>query len=419
MTEEFLYHVWKFRLFNGALKTTEGTEVEILKPGLRNDDSGPDFFNSRIRIGDTTWAGNVEIDVKTSDWVAHGHDVNDAFSKIILHVVYSCDKNVPHKFPVVELKNFVDESLIEKYNSIITSPNNIPCAAQIADVDKLTLYNWIDRLLVERLAEKTEPIEQALAKNKFNWEETFYHHIARNFGFKINAQPFEMLAQRTPFSIIGKHKNNLLQIEALLFGQAGFLNDATGDEYYLLLKREYDFLKNKFSLSPMEKSLWKFGKLRPANFPTLRIAQFASLIHASVNLFSKITDCKNIKELKKLFAIEVSEYWKLHYLFGKKSKAVKHHFGQSSCESIIINTVVPFVFLYGKLKENELMMTKSLEWLETLKPENNKITRQWKACGMEVKHSNHSQGFIQLYNNYCTQKKCLQCNVGLKILNRF
>lgn len=418
MTEDLLYHIWKFRLFNAMLKTTDGTEVEILKPGLRNDDSGPDFFNARIRIGDTTWAGNVEIDVKSSDWVAHGHHINEAFSKIILHVVFAADKKAPHKFPVVELKNFVDSSVIAKYNALINSSKKIPCASHIANLDTIILTNWLDRLLVDRLAQKAKPVIEALEKNKFNWEETFYHHIARSFGFKTNAVPFEMLARQTPLNVIAKHKNNLQQVEALLFGQAGFLNEKTGDEYYMLLQREYAFLKNKFSLSPLEKSLWKFGKMRPANFPTLRIAQFAALIHASANMFSKIVECRNVNSIKSLFEIEVSNYWKQHYIFGKKSTRVNFRFGEPSCESIIINTVVPFVFLYGKIKENQKHITRSVGWLEELKAENNKIIREWKATGLVPLHAGNSQGLIELFTNYCTHKKCLHCNIGLKILNR-
>ncbi len=417
MNEAFLYHIWKFRLFNQHnLMTTDGQPLHILKTGSRNDDSGPDFFNARIKAGDTEWAGNVEIDVTSADWYLHGHDKNDAFAKIILHVVYEVTKPLHHNFPVLELKNYLYKNLIIRYNNLQQSTNTIPCKNQLPEINNITLNSWLERLLIERAEEKSKGIEISLKENKLDWEITFYHFLARNFGFKTNALPFEMLAKNLPLPALAKQKDNLLQVEALLFGQAGFLEDKSRDNYFNQLKKEYLFLSQKYALSPLQKSIWKFARLHPANFPTVRIAQFASLIHKSSHLFSKVIETDNNKDLLPLFDVTPSEYWLNHYHFEKASDKKSKSLGQSSAENILINTVVPFLFVYGKLKKNDIFRERALSLLEKIKPENNIIIRDWRSAGIKAEHAWHTQALIQLRNNYCNKKQCLNCAIGLKIL---
>jgi Protein of unknown function (DUF2851) len=419
MQESFLYHVWKFKLFNALeLQTTTGEKIELIKPGTLQPDSGPDFFNAHIKIGETKWAGNIEIDLKTSDWKKHGHDKDPAYSKIILHVVYENDKPTLHSFPILELKNYLHPQVFSNYQNLNTTTDKIPCKNQIATVDTFIIESWFERMLVERLETKTSAIKKQLLLNNNNWEETFYHHLAKNFGFKTNAVPFEMLAKNLPLNVLAKHKNNLLQTEAMLFGVAGFLNDPTGDDYYFQLQKEFHHLKTKFSLVPIEKNLWKFLRLRPVNFPTVRIAQFAALIHNSSHLFSKIIEIKKVKDLYNLFEIEASAYWHNHFLFGKETKQQNKHIGESSVSLILINTVIPFLFLYGKERNEQKFISRSIQFLEQIKFEKNVITNEWLKTEMPLNSAAQSQSLIELYNNYCTHKKCLQCAVGLKILNR-
>lgn len=419
MNEAFLYHVWKYRLFNTTvLQTINGDEVHVLKPGEQNPDSGPDFFNARLRIGETEWAGNVEIDTTSADWFHHGHHTNKAFSKIILHVVYELNKPLTHGIPVVELKKYIDTTAMNQYEQLQKSKDAIPCSKLLHTVPEITWQTWLERMVIERIEQKSKLMEQALENNKGDWEVTFYHLLARNFGFKTNAVPFELLAKSIPLSALAKQKNNLLQLEALLFGQAGLLNEPDGDDYYNQLKQEYKHLALKFSLAPMEKNLWKFARMRPVNFPSVRIAQFAALVHQSSHLFSKIIEVKEVKQLHKLFEVQPSDYWKSHYHFAKKSTDQFKALGQSSIDNILINTISPFLFVYGKLKNSEKFRERALSLLEQCRAENNTIIRLWKMAGVKPEHAWHTQGLIQLKNQYCNSKQCLKCAIGIKILKQ-
>jgi len=302
--------------------------------------------------------------------------------------------------------------------------NKIPCNGSISIVDDFTFSNWLDRLLIERLEQKTKSIELMLQQNQNNWEETFYVHLARNFGFKINALPFEMLARSLPLQHLAKHKSELFQIEALLFGQAGLLQSDFNDEYPQRLRKEYDFLKTKFGLQNMDAHLWKFMRLRPVNFPTIRIAQFAQLIFNSSHLFSKLLEIKNAKQAFALFDVEASDYWKTHFMFDKETVTEKveteneKHLGKTSIENILINTIVPFLFHYGKQKGIQKIQSRALEFLENINAEKNNITDKWKNLKVKCDNSYQSQALIQLYNFYCSEKKCLFCAVGNKILKQ-
>ncbi len=301
MTEEFLQYIWKLRLFDKNLNLTSGEECQIIDVGTHNLDSGPDFFNARIKFDNTIWAGNVEIHTKSSDWFTHEHQLDKAYDNIILHVVYDDDKPIKRKngeqIPTIELRNRFDKKLFETYNDFMTNRNWIPCEKMITEVDRFVLNNWIDRLMVERLENKSGEIEDRLKFNGNNWEETFYQFLARNFGFKVNSAPFELLAKSLPLNYLGKHKNNKFQIEALLLGQAGLLTKKYKDEYPKTLQKEYLFLQKKYKLTPIDPHLWRFMRMRPSNFPTIRLAQFADLVYRSSHLFSKIIETEFLKSI--------------------------------------------------------------------------------------------------------------------------
>lgn len=421
MTEEFLHHVWKFKLFDQLdLKTTDGESVDIIKAGEHNFDAGPDFFNSKIKIGNTLWAGNSEIHINASDWKKHFHQNDKAYDNIILHIVNNADdqicRSTGEKIPTIEIKDLIDERLYENYLTIKSSTDWIPCEKQMAGVPQLIINSTIDRLLLERLEAKAMLISNSLLLNNNNWEETFYHSLARNFGFKTNSEPFELLAKSLPSSYLGKHKNSLLQIEAMLFGQAGLLNEHFEDKYLQTLQNEYQFLKQKLRIEPIDSHLWKFLRLRPVNFPTIRIAQFANLIFTSTHLFSKIINLENATAVKKMLDVDVSEYWKTHYTFDKLSTFKTKHLGKESINNIIINTIIPFLFVYGQQKGQEKYIDRALQFLEQTPGESNTIIKMWKELNVPVNNAYSTQALLQLKNKYCNHKKCLSCNVGNYLL---
>lgn len=421
MTEEFLHHIWKFRLFDQLeLKTTNGENVEIQKPGDHNFDAGPDFFNGKIKVGETLWAGNIEVHINSSDWKKHFHQNDKAYNNIILHVVNNADtvlfRTSGEEIPTIEIKDRIHKKLFQNYLDFKSSSDWIPCEKQIKAVPSLILNSTLDKLLLERLERKSQSIINSLALNNNNWEETFYQHLARNFGFKTNAEPFELLAKSLPSIVLAKHKSSLMQIEALLFGQGGMLNEHYEDKYALQLQNEYIFLKQKFRLQPIEKHLWKFLRLRPVNFPSIRIAQFAKLIYHSTHLFSKILEIGNEAELKSIMNVNVSGYWETHFMLGRSSKQRPKHLGDEAIDNIIINTVVPFLFVYGKQKGDESYISKALSFLESVKGEQNAIIRKWDSLGIPVKTAYSTQSLLQLKNEYCSQKKCLKCPIGNYLL---
>ncbi len=417
MTEEFLHHIWKFRLFNQLELTTANAEpVEIIKVGEHNFDAGPDFFNAKIKVGTTVWAGNVEIHINASDWQKHHHQIDKAYDNIVLHVVYNADKPINRTsgelVPTIEIKNRLDTKLFQNYLNFKSSNDWIPCEKRIGTVPHLIVNSTLDRLLLERLERKSKLIMDSLALNNNNWEETFYQLLARNFGFKTNSEPFELLAKSLPSIVLAKHKSSLLQIEALLFGQAGFLDEHYKDKYVQQLQNEYAFLKKKFKLQSIDKHLWKFLRMRPYNFPTIRLAQFANLVYNSSNLFSKIISSEKYNELNTLMNTDVSVYWQTHYTFDKVSTQRTKHLGEDACNNIIINTIVPFLFVYGKQKDEEKYVERSLAFLEATKGETNAVINKWKALNISAKTAYSTQSLLQLKNEYCTHKKCLNCSIG-------
>lgn len=423
MNEDFLHYVWKSRLFDQSeLRTISGEPVSIIYPGEHNRHAGPDFFNARIVIGSTTWAGNVEIHLKASDWNRHLHHEDAAYSNVILHVVLEADEEIRNGnnviIPALELKFRILPHVQRNYSLLGSAKNEIPCGSGIKEVPPVLVYNWMERLVVERLENKSELIRKKLDAGKMNWEEAFYQVLAQNFGFKVNAAPFYQLALNLPLNIVAKHRHNLFQLEALLFGQAGMLEEEFEEKYPRDLQNEYAFLKHKYSLQPMKKEAWKFMRMRPGNFPTIRIAEFAGLLHASPFLFSKATGIKNLEALQAAFTAAVSAYWKTHYVFGKAGKSREKSTGAASVNIILINTVIPFLFVYGKEKQADEYCERAIDFLGKLPAEENFISRKYRDLGVSFSSALQSQGLIQLFNNYCTKKQCLQCAVAANLLSK-
>jgi len=422
MHEAFLYYLWKNRLFNSQeLKSVTGELIEVINPGQRNDDSGPDFFNARIRIAGFLWAGNVEIHVKASDWTRHGHTIDKAFDTVILHVVYEADAVIKRAdgnvIPTIELCNKYEDSRWQQYLDLIQGTNKwVPCERHFLNVPKLIRQQWFDRILVERLEDRTKSIAELFKQTKNNWEESFYRHLARSFGFRVNNLPFEMLASSLPLITIRKHGGQLIQIEAILFGTAGFLENAPNDYYTRELKKEFRLLKTKYGLKEMSVHLWKFGRLRPGNFPTIRIAQFASLLYKKEQVFESVINAIGFIELTNQLDVVASPYWNRHYSFETESSYSEKKLGQSSIESLIINTITPFTFFYGQYHQQDYLVQKSLCWLEKCKAENNLIIRGWEQIGLKIKDAALSQSLLHQKKMYCDFKKCVNCGIGNYLL---
>jgi hypothetical protein len=420
--EALLHYVWKFRLFDHHnLRTNNGEKIEILHGGFHNRNSGPDFSEARIRIADKLWIGQVEIHLSASDWHKHRHDGDAAYDNVILHVVYEKDcelfRKDGSKIPTLSLKNRISEDIIQKSLNLFNSPESIPCAKHFSEVPELTVHMWLERLAVERLQYKTEFIKRELEQSRYNWEQIFYLFLARNFGTPVNTEPFELLARSLPIRIISKHKDNLTQIEALLFGQAGLLETSFSDSYPKILQNEYRFLQNKYGLMPMLASAWKFGRMRPAAFPSIRIALFAQLINKSNHLFSTLLETIDLPEIKKAFALKVSDYWLEHYRFEDNTqKRQQKSLGEAAIQSIVINTLVPFLFHYGKMMQREDLIDRALLWLEQTEAEENSIIRIWKNLGLRIENAHQTQALIHLKRHYCEPKSCLECAVGNQIM---
>ena len=420
--EAFLHYIWKYNYFDQTnLTTQEGEQIEILSPGQHNRDAGPDFFNAKIKINETIWAGNVEIHIHSSDWYRHKHHEDKSYDNVILQVVLYNDRTVERtngsQIPTVEM-NF-NQDLLNNYQNLLDSEQWIACQDKISYIDPLTLVFWIDKLGVERIESKYNSINNALKANNNDWETTFYQKLARNFGFKTNGEPFELLAKSLPIEYLAKCKDNLTQLEALLFGQGGFFeSQLTEEPHYIELKKEYEYLRHRFQLTPIKSHLWKFSKLRPINFPTIRIAQFAKLIHRSNRLFSRILEISELKELFKLFDIELDGYWQNHYTFQKDSPQRQKRLGNQAVITIIINTVIPFLFIFGEKKNKTEFKDKAVQFLHDLPAENNRITKKWESLGIKQDNAYQTQALIHLKNNYCEQKKCLDCRIGNQLINQ-
>lgn len=422
MKESILHYVWQYKLFpQHGLKTTGGESVEIIDTGRYNQDAGPDFFNAKIKINHTLWAGNVEIHSVSSDWNRHQHSTNKAYDSVILHVVERADTEVyrtdGNRIPQLVLP--IAPDILENYELLQKGSGAVRCAEKIPFVPAVFIENWKNALLAERLGVKTDAIKSLLDDTDNDWDEVFYIILARSFGAGINAEPFERLAKSLPLSVLDKHADNVFQLEALLFGQAGLLPDHPFDDYATCLCKEYAFLQTKYGLKKsLDAEQWKFSRLRPANFPTIRIAEFAALIHTSGRLFSKVLEQTEAGAFYDMLQGEVSEYWKTHYTFsGSETAKRTKKLGKQAIDTILINTVVSFVFCYGTLRRNESLKARALAWLEELPAERNVIVSDWESVGLVCKSAYDSQALIQLRKCYCNEKKCLHCRIGHKVLS--
>ncbi len=404
------------------LRTTNGEIVTVLKPGEHNSDSGPDFLNAKIRIGNTTWAGNIEIHVQSNEWNQHKHQHDAAYENVILHVVYENNAEVKTKkgsiLPAMEVKGLFDKKLFQRYESLQLSPQPIPCSNLISSVMDITINTWLQRVLIERLEEKTKFASALLDKNKGDWELTFYHLLARAFGTRLNAGTFHLTAESLPLQVIAKNKKNKLILESLFLGCAGWLNNSFEDDYMQQLKSEFSFQQNKYHLIPVEKYHWKLLRIRPASFPSLRLVQLAGLVHQSTHLFSKILETNKVSDLAKLFQSDCNEYWSTHYLPDKKVASHETSLSISFINLLLINTVIPIVFLYGKEKGDENIQSKAMNWLEEIPSENNFIIKNWKEARIKSKSAFDSQALLQLRKFYCDKKLCLNCAIGHSILKQ-
>ena len=397
MPEIVLHYIWEHCLWAGFEQyTTDGKKVEILSVGEHNRDAGPDYSHARIRIDGHEWVGNIEIHVCASDWTKHHHHLDRAYDNIILHVVRTADKPIYNSkgelVPQCELNYPSDKdylsALFESAQRMDSAIARIGCAEQLLHDPRLLTEGWRKTLLCKRLECKRASITRLLEITKGSWEHALYISLARNFGFHTNSVPFEELAINTPLSYLQKHRNSLFQLTALLLGQAGLVQEPE-------LQKEYDFLRVKFGLTPMEGSIWKHARLRPQNSPELRIRQFAQLMHQSENLLSKILDTDDLKELEVLFAVP--------------------QMGKSSVDILLINTVIPYKYAYALHQNNPVKAEQAMRLMEKIPAENNTIVRQWRVLGQEVKNAADTQALLHLYQNYCQYHECINCEVGYKI----
>lgn len=423
MKEEFLHYIWRFQKFQiHDMKTASDDEIQIISIGQYNTHAGPDFLDARIKIGNTLWAGHVEIHIKSSDWMLHGHQTNKDYDNVILHVVFDDDKKIfrssGSEIATFSLKNRIFPKMEAQYLKLLNNKYWVPCQHQFHKISQIKKNIWYDRLLIERLEEKTQGIKLNLKMNNDDWEKTFFQTLAINFGLKVNKLPFELLAKSIDLNIISKHRDNEFQIAALLFGQSGLLDSDFKSEYPNKLKLEYNFLKQKFRLTPIKKESWKFLRLRPQNFPTIRIAQFAKLLFQETHLFSRMLAATSLTEIENIFKIELPYYWNTHFMFDKPSNKRIKHLGKNTIQLIVINTIVPFLFLYGKSKGVSEYQDKAINLLETVKGESNSIIDNWKKLGENPTSAYNTQALIQLKNAYCNYKKCLNCSIGNSILTQ-
>ena len=419
--EQLLHYVWKHKIFPlKELKTTTGQQVEVIDTGLANTDAGPVFFNAKLKLDGVLWIGNIEIHERSSDWFKHGHHADAGYNSVILHIASEIDTEISRsngeRIPQIQL--ICPEAVRTNYKELLETASYPPCYRIIPSLSPFTAHSWMSALQMERFEQKATLLNERLKRCQGNWEDAFFITLARNFGFGLNGDAFETWAHRLPFRAVDKHRNDLFQIEAIFFGQAGILEDSDGDGYYLRLKKEYTYLQHKFGLIPMDASLWRFLRLRPANFPHIRIAQLACLYHRAYGLLSRIMETETLQGVRDILKGGTSEYWLTHYTFGGSSPSRPKTLSNTSLDLLIINTVVTFLYAYGLHKGNRVLCARAGSFLEELKAENNYITRMWEQCGMKASNAADSQALIQLKKEYCDKKKCLYCRIGYEYLKR-
>lgn len=422
MNEEFLYYIWKYQLFKCQPFTASNKLINVRSPGQLNLDSGPDFFNAIIQIGNTVWAGNIEIHINSSDWYKHGHQSDPEFNNIILHVVYEHDMNIKRnsgeQIPTLELKNIISKQLLSKYLNFSRSLIDIPCKGQLSSISRIEQLGWFDNLISERLMQRHQSYIRRWQNSRGDLLEIYYQNIFRYMGNYTNADSMELLARKTPLKILQKNKNSILYLESLLFGQSGLLSSDFIDQYAKNLLMEYNYLKVKFRLSPMRNHNWKFMRMRPASFPTIRISQLANLLYYNSCDIRSIFLNTSVSSIRNMLDIEASEYWNDHYRFDQLSYGKPKKIGNTAMDSLIINALTPMLFSHGKNYSKPDYCDSAIKMLSDIGPENNRIIRKFKTLGINIKNAMDSQAVIHLYNFYCLKKKCISCRFGHIILNR-
>ena len=423
VSEKFLHHVWKFGwLSSENLTTVSGQKIEILHPGIHNHNAGPDFMNARIRIDNTLWWGNVEIHIRASDWHRHNHQSDDNYKNVILHVVLFNDTTIHHHtpgdLPVLDLSNHIHWNIWKTHHDWINNYQWIPCESMIHTTDATHRFMAADRLLIERLHDRVTVIFETLERTSGDWSQVAFIELCKAFGFKSNSLAMEMLANSIPYKIIARHSSDLLQIEAILFGQAGMLASKCPDAYEQRLRNEYEIMQSKFNLYPLSKAIWNFGKVRPSNSPMIRLAQLASVLNKTSHLASSLLHLE-IAELCQILSGTAHPYWQMHKQFGMlRKKEITVTMGKLSAYQIVINVVARLRFAHGKFHNNETMMADALDLLHRLPAERNLVMHQWEKLGMPAEHAGDSQALIQLYSVYCTHEKCIECPIGISLLSK-
>ncbi|MEZ4909625.1 MAG: DUF2851 family protein [Saprospiraceae bacterium] len=419
--EDFIHYLWRTKLLPAELLTLQGQSVQILDFGTGNMDSGPDFFNAKVVLDDQLWVGNVEMHVFTSDWIKHRHSNDDAYKNVILHVVWTNDlvkiELESIGIPTLVLNGLIPKIYLDRYLLLKNSSFEIPCKDQIATVKMARVSLWMERMAVERIEAKAQAVYTLFQNTSENWEETLYIMLVRYFGTKVNREPFERLARAVPMKLILLNRDKPKSLEALYFGQAGMLRDSNVEgDYYGELSAEYNFLQRKYGLTPMDPMTWKFGKIRPANFPTIRIAQLSAIMTNARPLFSVVLEMQELSELRAFFNKETTEFWDKHYTFSSKSKFSKKEISDSFFNLICINAIGPMLFAYGKMIRNDVYILKAMHILESISPEKNAIITGFEKLGIGVTSAYDSQACIHLKTNYCDLKKCLSCQIGHDII---
>ena len=429
--EQLLQYVWKHKILPlTSLATTDGKAVEIIDPGLHNRNAGPDFFNAKLRIGNTMWVGNVEIHDHSKDWYRHGHDSDPAYDNVILHVVEDVDCDVTNSKGdyIPQIKLCVPMTVTLNYKELLNADAYPPCYRIVPDLSQLTIHSWMAALQTERLERKTQDIARRAERANGSWEDAYFITLARNYGFGINGDAFEQWAFNVPLNQVAHHRDDIFQVEAIFLGQAGLLDvnaipekyqkEAMNDGYFTRLKNEYTYLAHKFSLTPMNRTMWKFLRLRPQNFPHIRISQLATLYHDRKTSLSQLVECKNVDEMRHMLSTHVTDYWATHYTFGSESASNNKSLSPFSINLLMINTAIPMLFAYGRHTCDDSLCERAFDMLEQLKAEDNHIIRMWKECGLKVKTAGDSQALIHLKNEYCDRKDCLRCRIGYEYLKR-
>ncbi|MCD6017048.1 MAG: hypothetical protein K0S53_169 [Bacteroidetes bacterium] len=421
MNEALLHTIWKYRLLGKSqFRGSKEEDIEVISIGEHNQDSGPDFFNSKVRINDIVLAGNVEIHIKTSDWLRHKHQHDKSYDNLVLHVVYEHDKELPQNeqfnVSVLELKQYIKPSLLEQYHQLQLSKQPIACGKAIAHIPDIKWKSWLDRLAVSRLEEKTAYIEHLFEYTRNSYEDALYLLLFRNFGFKINNDAFELLGKFLPYSVLKKYADQPTQIESLLFGAAGLLDDLFDDKYPKQLQNEFEFLKHKHKLQQIKREQWKFSKTRPVNFPTIRISQLAGLIGKQSSLYHLIDQKPDLQTIRHFFEVEPNSYWMTHYSFDVETESGSKFLGDKAVESIIINTIVPYLFFMSKNGNKTDLIEYGINLLSQLPAEVNKKTKEFVGLGINTESALESQAQIYLLDNFCSVKRCLSCQVGESLL---